>query len=120
MCIFGSWTSDVKILKISGFLAGRFSKILRFFLIRFKSSSRNQIIEGHTTDVITDLAIRWLKKRGNNKKPFSCWFLTNGTLKTMDSSMRMISKYNNEWFSTPDNFFTDFNEFMPLLINISR
>ena len=26
----------------------------------------------------------------------------------MDSPVRMISKYNNEWFETPDNFFTDF------------
>ena len=27
--------------------------------------------------------------------------------------MRMISKYNDEWFNTPDTFFTHFNERTP-------
>ncbi len=110
---FGSWTSskDPQDFGFSSWQILKDSQI--FFNPEIKSSSRNQIIEGHTTDVITDLAIRWLKRRGNNKKPFFMLVSYQATQRPWIPPVRMISKYNNEWFSTPDNFFTDFNERTP-------
>ena len=110
---FGSWTSskDPQDFGFSSWQILKDSQI--FFNPEIKSSSRNQIIEGHTTDVITDLAIRWLKKRGNKKKPFFVLVSYQATQRPWIPPVRMISKYNNEWFSTPDNFFTDFNERTP-------
>ena len=110
---FGSWTSS-KDPQDFGFSSWKILKDSQiFFNPEIKSSSRNQIIEGHTTDVITDLAIRWLKRRGNNKKPFFMLVSYQATQRPWIPPVRMISKYNNEWFSSPDNFFTDFNERTP-------
>ena len=67
---FGSWQSN-KEPNDFGFSNWQILKDPQiFFNPEIKSTNRNHIIEGHTTDVITDLAIRWIEKRENNNKPY--------------------------------------------------
>jgi len=110
---FGSWESN-KEPNDFGFSNWQILKDSQiFFNPEIKSNSRNHIIEGHTTDVITDLTIRWIEKRDNKKKPYFILVSYQATLRPWIPPIRMISKYNDEWFNTPDNFFSHFNERTP-------
>ena len=41
-----------------------------FFNPKIKDAETNQVFEGHSTDIITDLAIRWVRKAHDTDKPF--------------------------------------------------
>ena len=72
---------------------------------RIKNSHGTYSSEGHTTDIITDLVINWKKKRKNNK-PFFAMVSYQSTRRPWIPPIRMIGKYNDEWFEIPDTFFS--------------
>ena len=57
------------------------------FLIHFHFRKKRQI-EGHTTDITSDLLIQWIKKRGA-EKPFSSLFFLMDS-KAMDANIKAI------------------------------
>ena len=110
---FGSWTWKKK-PKIFGF---SYWNILDdpeiFFNPKILDSKGARHIEGHSTDIITDLAIRWIRKERNSEKPFFVIVSYQGTRRPWIPPIRKIDHYNNEWFESPDNFFTNFTTRTP-------
>ena len=80
---------------------------------KVKHNWGNSVIEGHSTDIITDLAIRWIRQEGNSEKPFFMIVSYPSTRRPWIPPVRMIKNYNEEWFEAPDNFFTDFAQRAP-------
>jgi len=79
---------------------------------RIKNKHGTYSSEGHTTDVITDLIIKWRKTRANNK-PFFAFISYQSTSRPWIPPIRMVGKYNDEWFETPDTFFSDLENLAP-------
>jgi arylsulfatase A-like enzyme len=100
---FGSWTWDND-PNHAGF---DYWKILDdpeiFINPRIKDSKNQYVTEGHTTDVITDLAIQWVNKRSETK-PFFALVSFQATKRPWIPPIRTIDKYNAEWFDTPETF----------------
>jgi arylsulfatase A-like enzyme len=79
---------------------------------RIKNKHGTYSSEGHTTDVITDLIIKWRKTRADNK-PFFAFISYQSTNRPWIPPIRMVGKYNDEWFETPDSFFSDLANLAP-------
>ncbi len=121
---FGSWTwpenpekfgfKDWKVLSDSEI----------FYNPKIKGPEINRIVEGHSTDIITDLAIRWVLEERSQNKPFFVIVSYQSTRRPWIPPVRMIDSYNNEWFEVPLNFFSTFDERAPAnkyqTMNISR
>ncbi|MEK9773598.1 MAG: sulfatase-like hydrolase/transferase, partial [Opitutae bacterium] len=110
---FGTWTWEYE-PKFYGF---DYWSILEdqaiFFNPKIKDPHNDFIIEGHSTDIITDLAIRWFQEESLSEKPFFVLVSYPSTRRPWIPPIRKIDTYDKEWFETPDTFFTDFSHRTP-------
>ena len=84
-----------------------------FFNPKVGDPENYEVIEGHSTDIITDLTIRWLRKLNTSEKPFFVIVSYNSMNRPWMPPVRMINKYNEDWFEPPKNFFTGFEHRTP-------
>ena len=68
----------------------------------FTSSGKQKQIEGHSTDIITDLAIQWLGKR-NKEKPFFLIIQFNATTAPWLPAIRHLNLYDDKLLPEPKN-----------------
>ena len=69
---------------------------------KFISHNNQKRIEGHSTDIITDLAIEWLRQR-NHKKPFFLLIQYNATSEPWMPAIRHLSLYEDVLLPEPSN-----------------
>lgn len=74
-----------------------------FYNPTFLSVGGTRQIEGHTTDVITDLLIQWIKNRRNKNKPFFALVFYNATRRPWMPSLRQLDTYNNVLLPEPES-----------------
>ena len=110
---FGSWSWDNKPDHFGFDQWYTLADAEIFFNPKIKDAKTNQVFEGHSTDIITDLAIRWVRKAHDTGKPFFIILSFNSMNRPWIPPVRMVNKYNEEWFTVPENFFTDFEERTP-------
>lgn len=68
----------------------------------FTSSENQKQIEGHSSDIITDLAIQWLSKR-NKEKPFFLIIQFNATTAPWLPAIRHLNLYDDKLLPEPKN-----------------
>ena len=90
---FGNWIGDKK---PEGF---DYWEILedasQFYNPKLINPHRSRKIEGHTTDIITDIALAWLKKQGNIPKPIFMVIHFNGLQQPWVPPIRNLELYND-------------------------
>lgn len=74
-----------------------------FYNPTFLSARGTRQIEGHTTDVITDLLIQWIKEREDQNKPFFALVFYNATRRPWMPSLRRLESYNNILLPEPES-----------------
>ena len=70
-------------------------------------------IEGHTTDIITDLLIQWIKQRQPSPKPFLAFVFFNATQRPWMPTLRQLETYNNILLPEPPSLFSNQKEMAP-------
>ena len=70
-------------------------------------------IEGHSTDIITDLLIQWIKQRQPSAKPFLAFVFFNATQKPWMPTLRQLETYNNILLPEPPSLFSNQKEMAP-------
>jgi len=65
-------------------------------------------IKGYTTDIITDMAIDWLDKERDVKKPFLLMYLHKAPHREWFPAPRHQAEYTNKTFKEPATLFDDF------------
>ena len=78
-----------------------------FFNPEVQSPKDKKIVEGHTTDIITDLCLNWLKSNENNEKPFFVFVSYNGTKRPWMPSLRNLEIYDDVLLKEPDTLFEE-------------
>ncbi|MDG2468079.1 MAG: sulfatase [Pirellulaceae bacterium] len=74
----------------------------------FFSSGQNRRIEGHSTDVVTDLAIDWLARR-DQAKPFALMIHHKAPHRNWKPSLQELKLYQNAEFPEPATLFDDYD-----------
>ncbi len=65
-------------------------------------------IEGHSTDIITDVCLDWLKNR-SSKKPFCTMLHFKAPHRNWMPKLKHLKKYEDEDLPIPETFFDDYN-----------
>lgn len=65
------------------------------------------IVEGYATDLITDDAIKFIKKNKNSEKPFMMMVHHKAPHRNWMPALRHLNKYENVKFPIPETYFTD-------------
>lgn len=104
--IFGKWHMKTK---PTGFdewavLSGQGSYYNPDF---FFSSGESRRIEGHSTDVVTDLALDWLDRR-DTSKPFALMVQHKAPHRNWKPSLRELELYRDIEFPEPASLFDDY------------
>ncbi|MFT5302369.1 MAG: arylsulfatase A-like enzyme [Mariniblastus sp.] len=104
--IFGKWHMKTK---PTGFdewavLSGQGSYYNPDF---FFSNGENRRIEGHSTDVVTDLALDWLGRR-DTSKPFALMVQHKAPHRNWKPSLRELELYGDVKFPEPPTLFDDY------------
>ncbi len=104
--IFGKWHMKTK---PTGFdewavLSGQGSYYNPDF---YFSNGDNRRIEGHSTDVVTDLALDWLKRR-DTSKPFALMVQHKAPHRNWKPSLRELKLYRDIEFPEPPTLFDDY------------
>lgn len=73
--------------------------------IKDKDTTR---IEGYTTDIVTEMGLKWLKKHGNNGEPFLLMVQHKAPHRNWMPSLRHLNLYDSVKFPLPDTYFPDF------------
>ena len=84
-----------------------------FFNPTLISSSGKRQIEGHTTDILGDLLIQWIKKQQNSKKPFLAVVFFNATQRPWMPTLRQLETYNDILLTEPITLFSDQKDLAP-------
>ena len=63
---------------------------------------------GYTTDIITDLALDWLKEDRNQDKPFMLMFQQKAPHRNWQPGPKHLTMYDNVEIPEPDNLFDDY------------
>lgn len=63
----------------------------------------------HSTDVITDRALNWLKKKRDKNKPFMLMVHYKAPHRTWQPTKRWKEKFKNRTFPEPDSLFDDYS-----------
>ena len=84
-----------------------------FFNPTFISVLGKRQIEGHTTDITSDLLIQWIKKRGASKKPFVAFVFFNATQRPWMPTLRQLETYNDILLPEPETLFSNQKEMAP-------
>jgi N-acetylglucosamine-6-sulfatase len=105
--IFGKWHMKTK---PTGFdewavLSGQGSYYNPDF---FFSTGESRRIEGHSTDVVTDLALDWLGRR-DTSKPFALMVQHKAPHRNWKPSLRELELYVDVEFPEPPTLFDDYN-----------
>jgi len=110
---FGGWEWDASPNELGYSSWGTLDNNHIFYNPKVKTPQGNYILEGYSTDIITDLAIRWMEEDRDLEKPFFVVLSYQATQRPWIPPVRMVEKLNNEWFDTPGSFFTDFSNRTP-------
>ncbi|MEO6434362.1 MAG: sulfatase [Tepidisphaeraceae bacterium] len=63
---------------------------------------------GYTTDIITDLSLKWLKEQRDPKKPFVLMFQHKSPHRPWDPDPKHFAMYEDADIPEPDNLFDDY------------
>lgn len=64
---------------------------------------------GYTTDIITDLALSWLKEKRDQDKPFMLMFQHKAPHRNWQPGPKHLNMYDNVEIPEPDNLFDDWS-----------
>ena len=79
----------------------------------FWSPTGNQHFEGYTTDVITDLSLKWIGEMQAKKKPFFAMIRFNATRQPWVPAIRHLNLFDDRLLPEPDNLFDDLKNRAP-------
>ncbi len=65
-------------------------------------------VKGHTTDIITDKALDWLKNKRDTSKPFMLMIHNKAPHRNWVPAARHMEKYEDVFIPEPDNLFDDY------------
>ncbi len=74
----------------------------------FRTPDGNQQIEGYVTDIITDMALDWLKNKRNPDKPFLLVYQHKAPHRSWWPGPDHLTTYENTEFPEPPNLFDDY------------
>lgn len=74
----------------------------------FGSKGGSRIIEGHSTDIVTDLALDWLDSR-DKSKPFALLVQHKAPHRNWKPSLQELQRYNNVTFPEPPSLFDNYD-----------
>ena len=84
-----------------------------FFNPTIISAAGERQIEGHATDIITDLLIQWIRRRESSIKPFLAFVFYNATQRPWMPSLRQLETYNNILLPEPPSLFYNQKDLAP-------
>jgi arylsulfatase A-like enzyme len=64
---------------------------------------------GYTTDIITDLALDWLKNKRDTSKPFFLMYQHKAPHRNWQPGPKYLTKYDGETIPEPDTLFDDYS-----------
>ena len=70
-------------------------------------------IDGHATDVVTDLAVDWLKKKRSDDKPFMLMVQHKAPHRCWMPALRHLKLYNNIDIPEPETLFDNYKDNAP-------
>ena len=70
-------------------------------------------IDGHATDVVTDLAVDWLKKKRSDDKPFMLMVQHKAPHRAWMPALRHLKLYNDIDIPEPDTLFDNYKDNAP-------
>ena len=71
---------------------------------------KRRTVQGHCTDIVTDLAIDWLKKNGDGKKPFMLMCQHKAPHRCWMPALRHLEKYRDKDLPEPKTLFDKRND----------
>ncbi|MBN1996182.1 sulfatase [candidate division KSB1 bacterium] len=74
----------------------------------FKTPEGQEQIEGYVTDIITDVALEWLKQRRDPQKPFLLMYHHKAPHRAWWPGPDHLKTYAGETIAEPDNLFDDY------------
>ena len=84
-----------------------------FFNPTFISVLGKRQVEGHTTDITSDLLIQWIKQRQDSHKPFVAFVFFNATQRPWMPTLRQLETYNDILLPEPETLFSNQKEMAP-------
>ncbi len=75
--------------------------------IKGKDTTR---IEGYTTDIITEMGLKWLKENANSKEPFLLMVQHKAPHRNWMPAPRHLNLYDSVVFPLPDTYFPEFED----------
>ena len=84
-----------------------------FYNPTFISKDGKRQIEGHSTDIITDLLIQWIKQRENSDNPFLAIVFYNGTQRPWMPSLRQLETFNDILLPEPISLYSEQKNLAP-------
>jgi arylsulfatase A-like enzyme len=76
---------------------------------RMKTSDGFVNHQGYTTDIITDVALDWLKTKRDKSKPFLLMYQHKAPHRNWQPAERYLDKYKDEKIAEPDTLFDDWS-----------
>ena len=68
------------------------------------------IVEGYTTDVITEKSLNWLKGNASSEKPYFLMIHQKAPHRNWMPALRHANKYDSVTFPLPESYFPSFNK----------
>jgi len=65
--------------------------------------------EGYTTDIITDVALDWLKNKRDKNKPFFLMYQHKAPHRNWQPPPRLLDKYKDQTIAEPETLFDDYS-----------
>ena len=84
-----------------------------FYNPLFWNPNGNKHFEGHTTDIITDLSLKWIEKMLKEKKPFFALIRFNATMQPWMPAIRHVNLFDDRLLPEPKNLFDDLKNRAP-------
>jgi arylsulfatase A-like enzyme len=84
-----------------------------FYNPLFWSPTGNEHFEGHTTDIITDLSLKWMGEMQAKKKPFFAMIRFNATKQPWMPAIRHVNLFDDRLLPEPENLFDDLKNRAP-------
>ena len=104
--VFGKWHMKTK---PSGFDAWEvFSGQGNYYNPELFGTKGSRIIEGHSTDIVTDLALDWLDRR-DKSKPFALLVQHKAPHRNWKPSLQELQRFNNVTFPEPPSLFDNYD-----------
>ena len=76
---------------------------------KFVTETGNTQYKGHSTDIITDRALNWLKTDKDKSKPFMLMVHYKAAHRRWDPAPRFIKPFSTRNFPEPENLFDDYS-----------